>query len=203
MLSENGDAAFGVQRISDLRSGDGGTRSGRGAAHAFNNIIIISPIFLLHQGEAAVSAALATFNADTHSRFPRFFFVEKEGRGADAQVALWGYVHASGTMQPSLLLPVMLLRMYHTLAGEQLSVGGCLRDDMIIDIQGVARAASCCYAIKDDSCTAGVASVFACASSGEFSGAIDASSVISGEWQKLGQQQLSVPSATHFATWCP
>ena len=101
ILSETGDAAFGVHRVSAASSGDDGIRGGRGADNVFSNIIVISPMFLLHQKEAAVSATLATFNAD--SRFPRFFFVVKEGHGVEAQVALWGYVHASGTMLPLLV----------------------------------------------------------------------------------------------------
>jgi hypothetical protein len=97
MLRENGDAAFGVQRSGVPSSSGGGISSSTSEAELFNNVIVISPIFLLHQGSAAVSAALATFNARLPSYFPRVFFVEKGREGADGlQLALWGYVHASG-----------------------------------------------------------------------------------------------------------
>ena len=97
ILRENGDAAFGVQRSGVPSSSGGGISSSISEAELFNNVIVISPIFLLHQGSAAVSAALATFNARLPSYFPRVFFVEKGREGADGlQLALWGYVHASG-----------------------------------------------------------------------------------------------------------
>jgi hypothetical protein len=97
MLRESGDAAFGLQRIG-FESGGGGTSSEIGPSYAFNNVIIISPIFSFHlQGTAGVSAALSSFKSRAPSRIPPFFFVEKQvQQGGGPQLALWGYVHESG-----------------------------------------------------------------------------------------------------------
>lgn len=89
-------------------------------------------------------------------------------QGGGSQLALWGYVHESG---------------------EHTSFGGCLRDDMVINRQGVDA-------------------VFACVSSGGRElegvyGAVDASEVVQGNWQQHQQQKATIPSATHFAAWCP
>jgi hypothetical protein len=122
MLRENGDAAFGVQRSGVSSSGGGGISSGTSEADVFNNVIVISPIFLLHQGSAAASAALATFNAHPPSHFPRFFFVEKGREGENVQLALWGYVHASG-MTLSLLLMCTSLGVRRTYVSWRLLAG--------------------------------------------------------------------------------
>ena len=97
MLRESGDAAFGLQRIGFERSG-GGPSSNIGSSRAFNNVIIISPIFSFHlQGTAGLSAALSSFNSRALSRIPPFFFVEKQvQQEGGPQLALWGYVHESG-----------------------------------------------------------------------------------------------------------
>lgn len=55
---------------------------------------------------------------------------------------------------------------------------------------------------------AGVDAVFACVSSGVRElggvyGAVDASEVVQGNWQQHQQQKATIPSATHFAAWCP
>jgi hypothetical protein len=84
--------------------------------------------------------------------FPRFFYTKKENEREGQRLALWGYVHADGLslllLLPLLLLPLLLLlpppNICNTATGEQMSIDGCLRDDMVIDKQGAAAAASRC-----------------------------------------------------------
>jgi len=95
-----------------------------------------------------------------------------------------------------------------------MSLGGCLRDDMVMNSQGYFLPPPLLLQIRKETGImvitwyAGVAAVFACVSSagvkpGGFSGSIDASAVVQGDWQENQQQHMNTPPATHFAAWCP
>jgi hypothetical protein len=148
MMMESGDAAFGLERAGSAMSNDdrsigaGSTSSGSDSgADAFNNVVVISSLFFLDHA-ASVAAVLASFNAATRASAssPRFFYAEQRvgQEGSGSQVALWGYVHADGMMVVVLPLPLIC----DIITGEHRSMDGCLRDDMVVNRQGIADYAA-------------------------------------------------------------